>query len=396
MVQTLDIAVIRAELPAVTATAFLNTGTSGPLPRAAHEAIIAHQQEDFTEGRGGGAKWQTLSATMDETRRLFARILGAGESEIALTHGTTYGMNHAVLGMDWQPGDEIVVSDKEHIGGLAAAYVLQQRAGVAVRFVECGDPLVVTDRFRATINQRTKAVVISHVAWSTGYVFPVADIAAIAHQAGALLVVDGAQSAGAIPVDVKALGVDAYAVPGQKWLCGPGDTGALYVDTAALDRISASFASYGSWEHFDEAGDFAVQPNARRFETGMGYSPTVYGLHASLDWQQTAIERDWAAARTVELADLTRERLASVPGVTVQTPRGTRSGLTTFTFAGWEPAAVVEDLADERIVIRSIPSLAALRVSTGFYNNEDDINRLVAALKTLRTREPHPPRVAGH
>jgi L-cysteine/cystine lyase len=396
MVQTLDIASVRAELPAVTATAYLNTGTFGPLPRAANEAIIAHQQEDFAEGRLSMTKWQTLSAVMDETRRLFASIVGASESEIALTHGTTYGMNHAVLGMDWQQGDEIIVTNMEHIGGLTAAYVLQQRSGVTVRFVECSDPLLVKDRFHAAITPRTKAVVFSHVSWSTGYVFPAADIAAMAHAAGALAIVDGAQSAGAIAVNVKALGVDAYAIPGQKWLCGPGDTGALYVDTAALDRINPSFASYGSWEHFDEAGDFAVQPDARRFETGMGYSPTVYGLHASLEWQRTAIDRDWAVARAADLADTTRDRLAGVQGVTMLTPRGTRSGLTTFSFADWDPAAVVEDLADEGIVIRSIPSLPALRVSTGFYNNEDDINKLVSALKTLRSREPHPPRVSGH
>jgi L-cysteine/cystine lyase len=396
MVQTLDIAAIRAEMPAVTAAAYLNTGTFGPLPRAAHEAIIAHQQEDYAEGRTSAARWQTLSAVMDETRAMFARILGAGESEIALTHGTTYGMNHAVLGMEWQAGDEIVVTDMEHIGGLAAAYVLQQRTGVAVRFVDCTDPLLVKDRFRAAITPRTKAVVFSHVSWSNGYVFPVADIAVMAHQAGALAIIDGAQSAGALAVNVKALGVDAYAIPGQKWLCGPGDTGALYVDGAALDRINASFASYGSWEHFDEAGNFAVQPDARRFETGMGYSPTVYGLHASLNWQQDAIDRQWAVTRAVELADLARERLAGVQGAALLTPSGTRSGLTTFTFADWDPAAVVEDLADEGIVIRSIPSLPALRVSTGFYNNEDDIARLVSALKALRTREPHPPRVAGH
>jgi L-cysteine/cystine lyase len=396
MVQTLDIASIRAEMPAVTATAYLNTGTFGPLPRAAHAAIIAHQQEDFDEGRAGGAKWPALFDALDETRGLVAQLLGAAASEIAITHGTTYGMNHAVLGMQWQPGDEIVITNMEHIGGLAAAYVLQKRTGVVVRFARCDDPLLVTDHIRAAITPRTKAVVFSHVAWNTGYVFPAADIAAMAHQVGALAIVDGAQSAGAIPVDVKALGVDAYAIPGQKWLCGPGDTGALYVDTAALDRIDASFASYGSWEHFDEMGEFAVQPDARRFETGMGYAPTVYGLHASLDWQRSAVDRDWAFARVVELAGTLRERLQDVPGAAVVSPRGARSGLTTFTFADWDPAAVVEDLADAGIIIRSIPSLAALRVSTGFYNNEEDVNRLVAALISLRAREPHPPREAGH
>jgi L-cysteine/cystine lyase len=387
-----DIARVRADLPAVTAVAYLNTGTYGPLPRAAYEVMAARERLDFERGRAGGGGFQEMMAARAEVRRDAGRILGAPQDEIALTLGTTHGMNYALWGLNWQPEDEIVVTNLEHIGGLATAYVLQHRLGVRVRFADCHDPARVVDAIRAELSPRTRAVAFSHVAWGDGYVFPVADIAEAAHRAGALVVVDGAQSAGAVPVDVKALGVDAYAAPGQKWLCGPGGTGALYVSAVALDRLYPSFAAGGSFAAFDEFGSFTVQPNARRFEMGAGFAPAVLGLRASLGWLLAEVDLEWAYRRVTELADYARAQLAGVEGVTVRTPVGTPSGLTNFAFAGWEPAAVVEELGECGVVIRSIRHPEGLRVSTGFYNDQGDIDRLVAALREVRRLTPHPPR----
>ena len=393
--QRLSIEQIRAAMPAVTAVAYLNTGTYGPLPAVAHEAIVARERRDFERGRAGAGNMQEMIAWKSEIRRNAGRVLGAPEEEIAFTHGTTYGMNYAIWALAWAPGDEIVVTNVEHIGGLATAYVLQERYGVKVRFAGCADPGRAVDAIRAELSPRTRAVAFSHVAWGDGALLPVADITELAHRAGAVSIVDGAQSAGAIAVDVKALGVDAYAAPGQKWLCGPGSTGALYVATDALDRMSASFASHGSFAQFDESGSFTLQANARRFEMGSANIPVLLGFRAALNWLTEDVDLDWAYARIVELADYTRERLATVDGVTVVTPVGTRSGLTNFAFAGWDPAAVVEELNDRGVVIRSIKFPAGLRVSTGFYNDQGDVDRLVAALNDVRRLEPHPARAAA-
>lgn len=393
--QRLSIEAIRTAMPAVTAVAYLNTGTYGPLPAVAHEAIVARQQQDFERGRAGAGNFEEVLAHKAAVRRDAARILGATADEVAITLGTTYGMNYAIWGLNWQPDDEIIVTNLEHIGGLATAYILKERLGVRVRFAACHDPDCVLDTIRGELSSKTRVVAYSHVAWGTGYVFPVAEIAALARSAGALAVVDGAQSAGAVPVDVKALGVDAYAAPGQKWLCGPGGTGALYVSADILDRLHGSFASGGTFARFDELGDYEQHPSARRFEMGFGYTPALLGFRAGLDWLLHEVDMDWAYARIVELADDARERLATVDGVTVRTPPGTRSGLTNFAFAGWEPPAVVEELNDRGAVIRSIKSPAGLRVSTGFYNDRGDVDRLVAALKEVRGLVPHPPRSAS-
>jgi L-cysteine/cystine lyase len=392
---TPSITAIRAALPAVTATAYLNTGTYGPLPAAAHAALATRQGRDYERGRFVPGGFQEVIALKSEIRAAGARLLGADPAEIAITHGTTYGMNLAIWGLDWRPDDEIVTTNVEHIGGLAAAYLLRERLGVRVRFADCRNPDTVLDAIRAEITPRTRVVAFSHVAWGNGYVFPVAEITDLAHSVGALAIVDAAQSAGAIAVDVRALGVDAYAAPGQKWLCGPGDTGLLYVAAAALDRLNGSFGSHGSFASFDEEGAAEQHADARRFEMGTGYVPLVHGFRASLSWLLDEAPADWAYPRVLALADLTRDRLTGVQGVTVETPPGTRSGLTFFTFAGWEPQAVTEELAERDVVIRSLKHPPGLRVSTGFYNDEDDIDRLVAALTEVRGLEPHPARTTG-
>ncbi len=374
------LAMVRAAMPAVTAVAYLNAGSYGPLSRPAHEAIVERERRDLERGRAAAAAFGQPAALGAEARRAIGAVVGAPADEIAITRGTSDGMNYALWGIDWRPGDEIVTTNVEHIGGLAAAYVLRDRFGVRVRFADCADPQRAVAAVRAELSPRTRAVAYSHVAWRAGQVLPVAEIASLARAHGALAIVDGAQSAGAVPVDVKALGVDAYAVPGQKWLCGPGGTGGLYVSPNALDRMHASFAAYNTFESFDEAGHGELRPKAGRFELGHGHMPTLAGLGAALRWLVDDVGLDWAQARTVELADYARERLATVDGAEVGTPVGAASGLTGFALDGRQPGAVVEELYARDIVIRPVPGRYGLRVSTGFFNDHDDIDRLVEAL----------------
>ena len=387
MPQDPKVAAIRAAMPAVTACAYLNTGTYGPQATISVAALTERVTHDLHRGRARVSDYMASRHIPGEVRQRLGRVLGATEDETAITRGTSDGMNYAIWGIEWHEGDELVTTNLEHIGGLGAAYVLAERFGVRVRFADCGEGEHTLDAIRGELSPRTKAIGLSHVAWANGYVLPVGDVAEMAHGAGALVIVDGAQSAGAIAVDVKALGVDAYAAPGQKWLCGPGGTGGLYVATSALDRMRSSFAAYGTFASSDEQGLHVSHPNARRFELGFGNTALLFGLHAGLGWLLEEVGLDWVYARTRALADHTRQALAEVEGVTVTTPVGTGSGLTQFRFEGWEPMAVVEELGARDVVLRSVHD--ALRVSTGFYNDESDIERLVAALREVRKLEPH-------
>lgn len=382
----LDLTAIRRELPAVERCVYLNTGSAGPMPRRAAETLRSALARELDEGRG----WIHLASAARERREALrasvAALLGAEPGEIALTHHTSDGMNIVLWGLDWQPGDEVLTTDAEHEGGLVPLYLLHRRRGVAVKFARLGSGSAeeALAAIRAGLGPRTRLVMVSHVSFSTGARLPLAEIAAAAHAKGARVLVDGAQSAGALPVDVKALGVDFYAVPGQKWLLGPEGTGALYVRGDALAALQPTFASYASVRPGSVAPDaVALEPaeGARRFEVGTVFAPGEAAWQAALEW---LAELGWPElhARIAALAALARTRLSEIPGVRVTTPPNA-AGLLHFEVHGRDPAHVVDALRARGFMVRMTPHPPRVRVSVGFFNTEEEIARLAAEVAGL-------------
>jgi L-cysteine/cystine lyase len=238
-------------------------------------------------------------------------------------------------------------------------------------------------------------VALSHVLWTTGARLPVARVAAVAHDAGALVAIDGAQSVGAIPLKVDEIGADFYALSGQKWLLGPEGTGALWIAPGALDRARPSHAGWFGFERIGTDGDYAWQPDARRFETSGFYPPTVAGFARSCGWLSMYVGLGWILERATSLAASTADRLAGIAGVTVLTPRQRMATMITFRIAGWPAEAALEELGARVFAIaRSIPSLDAIRISIGFFNTEAEIERFAGAVELLASHDPDslPPR----
>ncbi|MFZ2422508.1 MAG: aminotransferase class V-fold PLP-dependent enzyme, partial [Anaerolineae bacterium] len=240
---------IRQELPAVQRAVYLNTGSNGPLPRAAAVAMAEAAARELNEGRIVPTAWQVFSETKIRLREDFAALLHAPPTSVALTHSTTEGVNLALWGLNWQAGDEVITTTLEHPGVTVPLTLLRQRAGVTVRFAEVGlgQAERVLDALSRAFTRRTRLVALSHVSYSSGAVFPLAEIVELAHRHGAWVLVDAAQSLGAIPVDVTALGVDFYACSGQKWLCGPEGAGALYVHPDRFDDLLPAFGGYSTF-----------------------------------------------------------------------------------------------------------------------------------------------------
>src|SRR5581483_6318529 len=192
-----EIDAIRQAMPATQGQAYLNAGTTGPLPRVCYEAMQAATQREFERGRGGIQSFLEFRDQMEEFRARVARLYNCAPGEVAFTHHTTEGMNFALWGLDWREGDEAITTSVEHIGGLGPLYVLQTRRGITTTVVDCGPTGEgALAAIETALGPRTKAVVLSHVAYSTGYVMPLAEIARSAHDAGAVVIVDGAQSTG--------------------------------------------------------------------------------------------------------------------------------------------------------------------------------------------------------
>lgn len=384
MNNTDKIAAIRQELPATLTGVYLNTGSCGPVSRAVGETMRAAAENELANGRIDPSLWPEYNAQLASLRGDFARLLGADADEIALTHHTTDGMNIGIWGLDWRPGDELVTTNNEHEGGLIPAYNVARRLGVVVKVVDIGlgDGDVV-GLLRAAMTPRTRLISLSHVSWMSGARLPLEEIVALAHQQGALVLVDGAQSVGAIPLDVHALGADLYTATGQKWLCGPEGVGALYVSRTAQAQVQPTYAGYSSVYpdmDYDYLGNFKLAAGASRYEVGTTSRPANLAMRAGLRWLEEEVTWPWAHQRIAALADLASEMLSDLPGVTVLTPPS-RAGLISFTIEGQSAEAVVARVAARGVWIRWLPKRGWLRVSTGFFNTEEDLNVLCDALR---------------
>ena len=392
------LAELRAALPALGAGIYLNTGTSGPLP--AETAAAMRQVADYllTVGRGNVDGFAEFQQRLDEARAATAAVLTVDVDDIALTHATTDGMNLAVNGIDWQPGDRALTTRHEHPGGVGPLYVQRQRRGIDVAFLDIGDGGDhgrILDAFEAAIDERTRAVVISHVLWTTGAVMPVREIADLAHAHGAVVIVDGAQSAGAIAVDVHGLGADAYAIPGQKWLLGPEGTGALAVTAAGRERIGPSQAGWFAFERIDSAGDAAFWSTARRYE-GTSYDrASITGYARSIGWLSMYVGLPWMHERAATMTRRAWDRLTAIEGVEVLTPELRRATLVSFRIRGWSSQAVMDELGARIFaIVRVVPQVDAVRLSIGWFTSEEEIDRVVDTITMLAAHTPEtvPPR----
>ena len=384
----------RAEMPVTADKAYLNTGTAGPLARVTQAALDEGARFDYESGRGTFSSFPVLTTDLDRLRTHFATLLGVHESEVALTHHTTEGINIVAHGLAWRAGDEIVTTTAEHEGGLLPLYVLKHRLGVAVKVIALGfedSPEEIVAKLSAAIGPRTRLLAISHVNWNTGLRMPIAGLAAIARERGVLTLVDGAQSAGAIPLDLDRSGVDFYAAPAQKWLCGPEGIGVLYVRNESLAFLEPTFCGFFSLPDaasYDLSGYFVPAPGARRFEVGTVYRPAVKAMCANLQWLSERLGFEWIHGRIAALAESARTALLDIPQVEMVTRADAGSGLLTFALRGYDPKRVVARMEEIGVVLRNLGHPRALRISTGFYNNHDDIARVVEGLRAIAAADP--------
>lgn len=376
---------IRQEMPATTAHLYFNAGTFGPLPDCVLQAMQAHLQREHSDGRIGPAVWEAFSTIRDNARAGVARLLNAEAGEIALTDNTGEGMNIITYGINWREGDEVITTNHEHHNALGPLYQIRERFGVIIRFADLG-PLgdrPVLPAIVDLVTPRTRLIVLSHVLWTTGAALNIREVCHMGREMGIPVLIDGAQSAGAIPVDVKALEADFYAIPMQKWLCGPDGTGALYVRRESQNYVTPTYVGYISVKH-EEGVEWELDERAQRFEFSGRQPASLAGQAAVLKWLEETVGYEWLFARISSLSSYACSSLKTVPDLTLLTPTPGASGLISFTLEGRDEKEVVKQLSEEHnIYIRSIPSMKSLRVSTGFYNTEEEVDTLVQALKGL-------------
>ncbi len=392
------LATVRAALPALAAGIYLNTGSVGPMPAETAAAMADMTEYELRTGRAHPDYHLEYVQRMAEARAATAAVLTADVDDIALTHATTDGMNIGAWGIDWRPGDRVVTTNLEHPGGIGPLYVLRDRLGVEVHIVDVGlggDRAALLEAFDAAIDARTRMVAISHVLWATGAVLPIAEIAAMAHARGALVIIDGAQSAGAIPVDLATTGADVYAISAQKWLMGPEGMGAVAVTEAARGRLAPTFAGHYTFERADSSGTGVPWQSARRYEGSSHHRPSVVGMARSIGWLSMFVGLDWVYRRGASMAGLAHDRLSAIPGVTVLTPRHAMAGLVTFRVDGWPAQTVWEELGARVFTIaRTVALVDAVRISVACFTTDEELERVATCVELLAAHTPEtvPPR----
>ncbi|MDP2726558.1 MAG: aminotransferase class V-fold PLP-dependent enzyme, partial [Dehalococcoidia bacterium] len=354
---------------------YLNSGYTGPSPRSAAASVRAWIRGWYNKGLTTRQALEEEEQITEKVRRQIAVLLGCSAEEVTLTDNTSRGIALVAGGLDWKAGDEVVTNELEHPSGLLPWFLLRERWGVRVKVVSFppgSDPL---ERIAQAITARTRLVCVSHVTYCTGILVPAGEVVRLAHQAGALCLVDGAQAAGNMPLDMGNLGCDFYALPGHKWLLGPPGTGALYVRRDLQDQVWPSNVGWNSVETFEMDGRFALWPAARRFEGATQPYSLLAGLAACLSFAES-LERETIYGRISHLVAYLRSRLQEVSGVRLMDvgPLGP-SALVCFTLEGWQPQDVVDRLLEGwRIVCRCIAAPPGIRVCPHFFNTHEELD----------------------
>jgi selenocysteine lyase/cysteine desulfurase len=392
----INVAQIRAGIPALGESIYLNTGTFGPLPSVVADEIRHAYDQVERLGTFSPLVFREMELEgLEQTRHKAANLMGVTPDEVAFTHNVTDGINTVLHGLDWSPGDEVIISDQEHPAGTVPWLALAERRGVVVRVLPVRfDQDEMVTRFQELIRVRTRLACLSHVSCMSGVRLPVARLCAVARDAGILTLVDGAHAEGQFPVDVPAIGPDFYAACGHKWLLGPQGTGMLYVRRARLADLRPAWLGWGVNKPFDRATmTFELEPSAARFEASTQPWPLYLALGRAMDYIQQ-IRLAHIERRVRGLVAYFREMLSAIPGLKFYTPAEPElaAGLVTCSIPGWEAEALSQHLwRSQRVLTNHIKEFSALRFSVAFFNTEEELETaavaLTEALITTRAKE---------
>jgi isopenicillin-N epimerase len=377
---------------------YLNTGSFGSL----HKRTF----DDYLEGLREFERNPTMNHPVfweraDEARRRLGPFLGIPAEDLAFTSNVTVSMNMAILGLDWNEGDEILASDSEYSAIDNCIHHAETRHKLVVRRVPLPksptSPKQIIDAFAAQITPRTRLLSVCHVYSGTGTILPVAELAALAHKHGAMIAVDGAHAPGQIPLTLEASGCDLYGGNCHKWLCSPKGVGFLYASPEAQDRLHHIVVGHGyNKQGTTRAEDGRMLIGGRPYmwcldQWGSRDLPSLVATATAVDVQEQ-IGSEVIAARGRELTAYLRQRLEATDWATCLTSApGADAGLANSLTAWLLRGIDVDNLRAELHTRFRITTPAGrrddaqwMRVSTHYYNATSEVDALFDALEQLR------------
>ena len=372
-------AAVRGRFPIFEHTTYANSCSQGALSkdvREAYEQYLAGWDEH-------GAEWEHWVERAEAARGAFARLVNADPTEVAVTTSVSQGVSGLVSALPLERGrNRIVISEFEFptVGQIAHAQELRGAEVVHVR--PDADGRIPLERFAEAIDERTALVCCTAISYRTGYRLDVAEVARLAHERGALCLADSYQAAGALPLDVRALGVDLLTAGTVKYLLASAGLAFMYVRQALHARLLPTQTGWFADEDIFrmDISDYSPASDARRFDSGTPPVPNIYAGLAGIG----IVEEVGAAAIASHVRGLVEDLLAGLDelGATVATPRGEGEYGPLVCVASTDAPALVRALHSDRIVTSERDS--NVRVSLHLYNVEEDVTRILDALSRHR------------
>ncbi|MEV0331718.1 aminotransferase class V-fold PLP-dependent enzyme [Nocardia sp. NPDC050717] len=389
----MDLDAIRAATPGLASgQVFLDSAGSSLPPTVVTDTVIGHLRREAEIGgyRAANERLDDLAAV----KTSIARLIGATADTIALSDSATRSWADFAYSIPLRPGDRILLSGADYASNAIAALQRAEQTGAVVeRIPSDATGRLDTDALAAMLDERVRWISLQHAPTNGGLVNPVAEATRIAHEAGALVLLDACQSIGQLPIDVAELGVDALSATGRKWLRGPRGTGFLYLreelartmEPARLDLHSASWVS---------PTEYRLAPDASRFEFWECDVAARLGLGAAVDYLLT-LGPEEVYAGVAARANHLRKTLPELPGVTVRDLGTEHSGIVSFTVDGHDPVELRDRLAEHAVTVtvshagstlfdmteRALPAI--VRASPHYFVSTDDLDRFTAALARI-------------
>ena len=370
---------IRHRFPLLERQVYLNSCSQGVLSDAVRGAY-ADYLRDWDEK---GAPWEYWMERTETARSSFARLVGADDDEVAVTASVSAGVNAIASGLRVDDGrDRIVVSDFE-FPTVGQIWHAQEDRGFTIRHVPQGDaPVVPLEAFDAAIDEQTALVAITQVCYRNGACIDVAGVVKLAHERGALVLLDSYQAVGSMPIDVKALGVDVLVGGALKYLLSSAGLGFLYCRRDLVEQLRPTATGWFADENVFamDIQDYSPAHDARRFQAGTPPIPSIYAGIAGI-----GLMREIGIAETrAHVSQLNEALLAGVDelGGTIVTPRDPAARGALVAIRSTDEHALVGALAGDGLLTSSRDG--NLRISAHCYNTHEDIEQLLAGLARHR------------
>jgi len=384
----------RAETKGTTQRVHFNNAGSSLPPDIVVDTVVNYLREEAIYG--GYETEAKYNDELNHTYSLIAQLINADKDEIALVENASFAWGAAFNGIDFKPGDEVIISEMEYVTNVIGFLNAEKMHGIKIIKVyndEQGN--FDLQALEDAVSAKTKLIAVTHIPSTAGGMIPVVEIGKIAQKHNILYLVDACQSVGQVPVDVKEIDCDMLAVTGRKYLRAPRGTGFLYVRKQVQDKLKVSFIDGFSTKSINQEG-FELRGDARRFELYEKNRALTLGLCKAVEYAlNVGIDRIWYSIQ--QLATLMRRELNSIDGITVHDIGAEQCGIVTFSVEGFEASAIKSKLAEKQINVSvglakstliymdKYHLTSVVRASVHYYNTEEEIlllcNQLALLLK---------------